>query len=55
MPKVKDGTPNLEERVRQNKGSMAETTRKKMVSRVASKRTDSRTIIGMLERHRSGQ
>ena len=52
--KVEDATPNFEERFGQNRNSTAETTRKKLVSRAASKRAGSRTIIGIFERHRRG-
>lgn len=54
MPKVDDATPNLEEGVGQNRGSVAEATRKKMVSRAASKRAGSGTTVGIFERPRSG-
>lgn len=52
--KVKDAMPNFEETFGQNRNSMVETIRKKMVSRVLSKQASSRTIIGMFERQRSG-
>ena len=51
--KVKDAMPNFEETIGQNRNSMVETSRKKIVSRALSEQASSRTIIGMFERHRS--
>ena len=54
VPKVENVTPNLDEGVGQNRDSVAEATRKKMVSKTASKRAGSGTTLGIFERHRSG-
>lgn len=44
---------DFDERVGQGRDSMAETTRKKMISRAASKRAGSGSTAGIFERHRS--
>lgn len=54
MPKVEDATPNPDERVGQDRGSVVETTRKKMVSGAAIKRASSGTTAGIFERRGSG-
>ena len=51
---MEDVTPNLDEGVGQNRGLVAEATRKKMVSRAASKQAGSGITVGIFERHRSG-
>ena len=48
VSKVEDGTPRFEEALGQDRDSLAETSRKKIVSGAASKRASSRSVIGIL-------
>ena len=54
MPKVEDATPNPDEKVGQDRDSVVEMTRKKMVSGAASKRAGSGTTAGIFERRGIG-